>query len=296
MADLVVFGEDWGGLPSSTQHLIKHLLKKHRVIWVNSIGMRSPQLNRQDLFRLFHKAVNMLKPVQKKPWTVFNNSPLIINPKVIPFHGIKPIRCLNTYLLRRAILKVMGKEDFSDILLWISLPTAVDLVGRLGEKASLYYCGDDFEALDGVDHKIVAPLERKLVSCVDVVLVASEKLADKYPEKTPVILPHGVDFELFSKPMPRPFDLPAQGQIAGFYGSLSNWLDIEMLAQSATALSNWHFVFIGPVKTDISTLENLPNTHFLGPRPHSQLPSYVQHWDVALLPFRKTPQIRACNP
>ena len=33
-----------------------------------------------------------------------------------------------------------------------------------------------------------------------------------------------------------------------------------------------------------------------GPRRHEELPGYVQHWDVSLLPFRDTPQIRACNP
>ena len=31
MTDIVVFGEDFGGLPSSTQHLIKHLAKNHRI-------------------------------------------------------------------------------------------------------------------------------------------------------------------------------------------------------------------------------------------------------------------------
>ena len=32
------------------------------------------------------------------------------------------------------------------------------------------------------------------------------------------------------------------------------------------------------------------------PREHAALPSYAQHLDAALLPFRDTAQIRACNP
>ena len=34
--DLVVFGEDWGGLPSSTQHLMRHLAGERRILWVNA--------------------------------------------------------------------------------------------------------------------------------------------------------------------------------------------------------------------------------------------------------------------
>ena len=69
-----------------------------------------------------------------------------------------------------------------------------------------------------------------------------------------------------------------------------------MLAQSANALPSWQFVLIGKITTDTSSLETLSNVHFLGPKPHSELPAYVQHWDVALLPFRHNRQIEACNP
>ena len=48
MRDMIVFGEDFGGLPSSTQHLVKHLPKMRKIIWVNSIGLRQPKLNRND--------------------------------------------------------------------------------------------------------------------------------------------------------------------------------------------------------------------------------------------------------
>ncbi len=40
MRDLIVFGEDFGGLPSSTQHIVARLSKTRRVIWINSIGLR----------------------------------------------------------------------------------------------------------------------------------------------------------------------------------------------------------------------------------------------------------------
>jgi len=41
--DLIVFGEDWGSHPSSTQHIVSHLAANRRVLWVNSLGLRRPK-------------------------------------------------------------------------------------------------------------------------------------------------------------------------------------------------------------------------------------------------------------
>jgi hypothetical protein len=52
---LVVFGEDWGSHPSSTQHIVSILGESRQVIWINSIGLRKPRLNFKDLGRIFNK-------------------------------------------------------------------------------------------------------------------------------------------------------------------------------------------------------------------------------------------------
>jgi len=297
MADLIVFGEDWGGLPSSTQHLISHLMKDHRVIWINSIGMRSPRPSWHDIKRVFRKLRSMLTcSHQTQPDDTTRPTPLIINPKVLPFHHWKLVRQINKQLLLKDINKAIAQQGFDRIILWLSLPTAVDMVGSLNEQASVYYCGDDFAGLDGVDHAMVTPLEQELAKKVDLILVVSKNLARKFTNPNTIILPHGVDYPLFSTPAERPDDLPGSGPIAGFYGSISPWLDTDLLARSAIALPSWQFVFIGDIKTDVTSLQALPNVHFLGPRPHHQLPAYVQHWNVALLPFRHNKQIEACNP
>ena len=297
MADLIVFGEDWGGLPSSTQHLISHLMKEHRVIWINSIGMRSPRPSWRDIKRVFQKLRSMLTfSHQAQPDNTTRPAPLVINPKVLPFHRWKLVRQINKRLLLKDINKAIVQRGFDRIILWLSLPTAVDMVGSLNEQASVYYCGDDFAGLDGVDHAMVTPLEQELAKKVDLILVVSKALARKFTNPNTIILPHGVDYPLFSTPAERPDDLPDGGPIAGFYGSISPWLDTDLLTRSAIALPSWQFVFIGNIKTDVTSLQALPNVHFLGPKPHHQLPSYVQHWNVAMLPFRHNKQIEACNP
>lgn len=55
MNDMIVFAEDFGGLPSSTQHIVRQLAKRHRVLWVNSIGLRQPKWSLKDAKRLLTK-------------------------------------------------------------------------------------------------------------------------------------------------------------------------------------------------------------------------------------------------
>ena len=57
----VVFAEDWGSHPSSTQHLFARIAKEHDVIWFNSIGMRKPGLNLKDINRIVTKLSLMIK-------------------------------------------------------------------------------------------------------------------------------------------------------------------------------------------------------------------------------------------
>src|SRR5207302_2031672 len=47
---LLVFADDWGRHPSSCQHLVRHLLPRREVVWVNTI-MRPPRLDLATLRR-----------------------------------------------------------------------------------------------------------------------------------------------------------------------------------------------------------------------------------------------------
>ncbi len=48
---ILVFSDDWGRHPSSCQHLIRHLLDRTPVVWVNTIGTRRPRFSPYTLQR-----------------------------------------------------------------------------------------------------------------------------------------------------------------------------------------------------------------------------------------------------
>ncbi|PJG60145.1 glycosyltransferase [Aeromonas cavernicola] len=292
---LVVLGEDWGQHPSSTQHLIRRLLPDYQVLWVNSIGLRRPRFTLHDLTRMGRKLSAVLRRSAKTEISSEqHNQPQVLPPLALPLPGNRLAGKINGHWLAAQIRAQFPELDRP--LLWLSLPSAVDLVGKLGERAVIYYCGDDFSALAGVDHQAVARSEATLVEKADLILAASPALASRFPPHKTRLLTHGVDLELFMPPQPRPTDLPRGRPIAGFYGSISDWIDLPLLAETAKALPHWDLVLIGPVQTDLSPLQGLPNVHLLGPRPHHALAAYAQHWQVSLLPFVDNAQIRACNP
>jgi len=184
--DLIVFGEDWGSHPSSTQHLVKILAKNRKVIWVNSIGLRRPRINFFDFLRLLKKLKALAIPSRRLVGSNQTHLPVqVIQPKAIPFPGNKIARMLNRRLLSRTIKPEISRSNLNSHALWISLPTAVDMVGELEESAVIYYCGDDFGALSGVDHGPVLELEKELASKADLILAASSVIGDRfYAQKT----------------------------------------------------------------------------------------------------------------
>lgn len=297
--DLVVFGEDWGRHPSSTQHLVRRLAADRRVLWVNSIGLRRPRLNRADLRRAGGKLLAAMGfdvgPARRAEPEPPPAGMTVLSPLAVPWPGSRLAARANRILLGRQVRRAMRAARIERPVVWASLPSAVDLLGSLGERGVVYYCGDDFASLAGVDHGPVSRQEAELVRRADRVFAVTPLLAARFPTAKTVLLPHGVELERFAAPAARAADLPP-GPVAGFYGSIDDRLDQALLADLAQCLPQWAFVLIGETHVPLERLSALSNVRLLGPRRYAELPSYVQHWNASLLPYRDTPMVRASNP
>ena len=306
---MIVFGEDWGGLPSSTQHIIKQMSGRYSITWVNSLGLRSPKATWHDVKRVFNKAGRIAKQLlnsssaPKKPEATLPNEAFkVVEPQYLPFPGSLMARRINRILLCRLLTRNAKPQAAGQrAVIWISLPNAVDALYRIEQTGLvnpivIYYCCDDFSALHGVDHKAVRALEIELAQKADVIVATSDKLVEKFPSNKTNMIPHGVDTQLFYQQSIKANDLPTGKPVAGFYGSIADWIDIKLLAEIATLMPEWNFVLIGAIHTDVSRLESFDNVHFLGQKNHDELPCYSQHWQVSLLPFVLNEQIIASNP
>lgn len=292
MADIIVFGEDYGRHPSSTQHLMDRLAENHNIIWCNSIGLRSPRLSWSDIKRVFTKLVSLIS--REKPMQRITPFP-VVQPFALPFHASPLARRINRILLRRCVKKLILTHALEQPILWASLPSAVDAVSRDIAKV-VYYCGDDFSSLEGVDHAPIAIMEQELIARADSIFVSSELLAQKMPESKTHYVPHGVDIVLFSQATDKPALYHTPKKRACFYGSLAEWVRLDWIAAAAKQLPEWEFILIGNAQTDILPLEAIPNIILTGALPHQELVAYASHADVLMMPFYDTEQIRHCNP
>jgi glycosyltransferase involved in cell wall biosynthesis len=109
---------------------------------------------------------------------------------------------------------------------------------------------------------------------------------------------HGVDHSNFVTALDsseRPDDLPA-GSIIGFFGLLSEWFDQSLVLAVARKLPDAQVVLIGDADVDVEALRGQPNIHLLGPRRFAELPRYIAHFAVGIIPFAVNELTRAVNP
>jgi len=294
---LIVFAEDWGRLPSSTQHIISSLLRLGwEIIWINSIGMREPQFTLFYFKRVLEKIRYFFQSKTRDSVIELPDNLVVINPFTIPLYSIKPIDVINRWILKRQLSSVLHAKDFSNALIWVSLPTAYPYLNLFINSPVIYYCCDDFSVFDGIDKNKIMELEKKLIQHAALNIVSNPVLAEKMPADKVCLLDHGVNLEFFQTNYPRPSDLPIGKPIAGFYGCLSSWIDVDLLFYCATTLKKINFVLIGPQEIDISQILKLENVFYLGYKSYQDIPAYSQHWDVSLLPFLKQQRTFASNP
>ncbi|QUM76636.1 glycosyltransferase [Moritella sp. 24] len=299
----IVFGEDWGRHPSSTQHLMKCMINEHQVYWVNSIGLRRPKLT--DAKRVIEK----FKQFNNATANDFNQhnghlaedcKPLeILAPLAVPWPGSNIAYMINRLLLTyqaRALLAKYPENKSNPRVLWLSLPTGRCVIDALEEDLVVYYAGDDFNALQGVDHKQVSIEETKLVKRADIIFAASENIARQFPKDKTHVLPHGVDLKHFSSICERPADYPDSDLVVGYYGSITSWLDFELITFLAEARPDVTFLFIGKIDIDTCPIFEYDNITHLPDMAHAELIQYAANWQVSLIPFVDNEQIRACNP
>src|SRR5205814_7982737 len=103
----------------------------------------------------------------------------------------------------------------------------------------------------------------------------------------------------FRRPRPRPADLP-NGLVALYVGSLHEArLDVELVGDLARSLPQANIVLVGPNSLGAESRRLLSaetNVYLLGPRPYRDVPAYLQHAEVIIVPHRVTPFTESLDP
>ena len=296
---IIAFAKDWHEDPTSNHHVLRELARSRRVLWLNSIATRTPKLGSgRDLGKIARK----LREFARGPINVENDL-WVTTPLALPLPHSATARAINRQVLRATIRALRLRLGIRRFQLWTFLPNVGDYVGTLDEDVAVYYCVDEWSMFGYLDREQTATAERALLSKVDAVFAINTALADakRAINANTFVSPHGVDHELFARALDDrttvPTDLAAlPGPRLGFYGTLRDWVDFELIAEVARARPSWSIALLGQVLCDVSAIRDLPNVHLLGQKPHDQLPAYCKGFDVGIIPYRIDERMTFVNP
>lgn len=294
--DIVCFSNDWDGDPLSKSHIMKILARDNRILWVNSLANRRPELSSRDLERIGKKIGDIARGIREE-WPNLH----VLGPLALP--AFSPMaRAVNRIVFRQQVLLAMRRLGFRDPISWSFLPSSAPVSGALGEELVVYHCVDEFTAFTGASPEI-GEMEENLARRAEVVIVSAERLRaakEKYNSNIHVVR-HGVDHAHFSKALmeetpvhPELVELPKP--VMGFFGLVEDWVDLTLIRRLADSFPKASIVLIGKVQTSLAAIAGAPNVFLFGRRPYEELPSFCKGFDVALMPFVDNELARSANP
>ena len=288
---LCISSIDWDFIWQGHQEIMSRLAAEgHRVLFIENTGVR--QVRVSDMGRIRARLKNWRRGTngfrEERP-NLFVHSPLVLP---LPYSRIAG--WINRQVMMRSITRWMRATGFSRPVVWTFLPTplAREVIARIDPVASVYHCVDEF-ASSSADARRIVTSEEQLFRDADLVFVTSEKLRERAARFSNRVhlFPSGVSLEAFGAARDNAVAVPEDlarlpKPIAGYVGGIHQWVDQNLLAAVAAQLPDTTFAFIGPAQVDVSRLLACPNVHLLGQRSHSQVPAYIQGFDVGLVPYR----------
>lgn len=287
---------EWHELAQRFHHVVGQLAKRHSLV---VLAPRSHK--RLAAARRYGELV--------RPWTreALPDGTTLLSVATIPFYRRHPRlvrRQWATFPDRLARAAQAAGGDFD--VLWLADPGHLPLADLVQHKRLLYECVDDHQGFwpdPGLGAEVRAQ-ETALARRADLIVATAPALAARLSALNPktVHVGNGVELARFAAVVrdpapPRPAGLDGlAGPVVGFYGAIGSWVDRALVADLARAHPGWSFVLVGPVSAPVEMLRALPNVRLVPPVPYDQLPAWLAHVPVWLVPFVQAPMTMAVDP
>lgn len=278
----------WDGLWQRPQHLAEQLALQYDVVYVSALPFHSRK-----------SAVAHLSwtsgPVVRKP----RQGLTVVQFPLPPSWRFQWLREWNHERWAAQVASFLRREGMEVDVLWLSSPDQRAFLKKVRTRLVCYDCMDEFNSF--VPH--LALVEQDLFRRADITFVSASALEVKARRHTDRVqlVPNGVDVDHFRKALDGACAIPTDllsvpGPRVGYYGSIADWLDYDIL-EALVESSDISLVLIGPVHSEKArALSRHARVFLLGTRPYSELPAYLAHLDVSILPFRLTELTRAVDP
>jgi glycosyltransferase involved in cell wall biosynthesis len=293
MYDLICISHlRWDFVWQRPQHIMARLAQHQRVFFVEepiaSEEAREPELQTYTWTGSAGEQVTVIRliqPVDSARW-IGHGDPLISK----------------TY--RTMLFDYLVSQQVQQSFVWLYTPMGLNFIPTLRPKLVIYDVMDQLSAFKEAPKNLTL-LERDALARANIVFTGGISLYyDKKAYARSIYpFPSGVEVEHFSTARNRnAHPIPSEiaelsGPIIGYYGVIDERMDLTLLRYIAEQHPEWNIMLVGPVvKIDPRQVPQLPNIHVLGMRSYDQLPGYLAHFDVALIPFAMNEATRFLSP
>jgi len=260
----------------------------NKVLFIENIGVRSPEL--KDLSRMKDRIKSRVKSTYGFNEVLKNV--IVHSPIFIPFPYNQLSIYVNILVISRAINSWIKRAKFDNpiVISFLPTPSIQGIIKNLSSSQIIYYCADDMGRNLSNPAKLFQA-EKEMFKISDITLTTSHR---KYREAellsdSVYFVPSGVDLEKFVysdtlKSVPHEIK-HLNTKIIGYIGAISEVFDKKLIVNLAQHLPDVTIVLVGPIFTDVSLFKKCGNILHIKQVDHSKISSYIQSFDVALIPY-----------
>lgn len=219
------------------------------------------------------------------------------------FPFLKGINRVLTRFQNHFVFRSRGLRESQIVYTWQI--EDISYLERCTDKFVVYDAMDDWAAFAETIEQRLIDNENEVVARADLVLAVSRKLYDRHSRlnKNTLLVPNGVDDTFFrtaltyAKQESDILYVYRDRPVVGYVGGIHDWVDVDLIAETARRLPEIVFVLIGPTLKRLKPkLEGIPNLLSLGPKPYSELISYMAYFTVGIIPFKLNLLNESTNP
>lgn len=158
---------------TNKQHIAVRLAGERAIYYIESLGLRAPRLNFEDVKRVMRRLSAFILGRKREHAALRRGDGIkVLTPFVLPWHGSRVLRLINRGLIHSTILRKLPKR----YILWSFSPITYGLAERA--EAVIYHSVDLLHTLPGLPREALLKAERQLIARADAVVVSSKGVRD----------------------------------------------------------------------------------------------------------------------
>ena len=295
---------EWNTQRQVVHEYCEYLSQKHKkVLFIENTGVRSIKF--KDSSRLARAIFNLFK--LKNLFYKINDNLTVFRPIYFPFFQYSKIMSfINSIIIFFFINSWIKTNKIKSLSAVSFLPTPLvqKLLNYLEPKNLIYYCIDNL-AIKSSNIKIFKKYEKIFIKNSDLTICTSKKLeknARNYTDNV-IYVPSGVNFKKLNETKnnilisDKLFFENLKGLKFGFVGSVREIIDYKYIDKLINEINNSYFIFVGPIIDEPPEyIKENKKIFFLGSKSHATISTYINNFDLCLIPYIKNEFTDAIYP